>query len=141
LRVPSSDAPRRAVADLDARQLFVAAGQARRERDFSEAARLYTTLQERYPKSPEATLSFLSLGDLSLSQGAATRALAQFDAYLASGDAMMAEEALVGRARTLARLGRTEEERAAWRALLSLFPQSDYRWRAQQRLDHAGDTP
>ena len=54
---------------------------------------------------------------------------------------MMAEEALVGRARTLARLGRSEEERAAWRALLSRFPQSDYRWRAQQRLDRAGDTP
>ena len=105
-------------------------------------------MQAHFPGSPEATLSFLSLGDLllsqgaiALSQGALAQALAQFDAYLASGDTMMAEEALVGRARTLARLGRTEEERAAWRALLSRFPQSDYRWRAQQRLDRAGDAP
>jgi TolA-binding protein len=129
------------VPDLDARQLFVAAGQARRARNFAEAEGLYRDLQAHFPGSPEATLSFLSLGDLLLSQGAIAQALAQFDAYLASGDAMMAEEALVGRARALARLGRTEEERAAWRALLSRFPQSDYRWRAQQRLDHAGDAP
>jgi TolA-binding protein len=132
---------KRPVPDLDARQLFVAAGQARRARNFAEAEGLYRVLQAHFPGSPEATLSFLSLGDLLLSQGAIAQALAQFDAYLASGDAMMAEEALVGRARTLARLGRTEEERAAWRALLSRFPQSDYRWRAQQRLDRAGDTP
>ena len=129
------------VPGLDARQLFVAAGQARRARNFAEAEGLYRALQAHFPRSPEATLSFLSLGDLLLSRGATAQALAQFDAYLASGDAMMAEEALVGRARTLARLGRTEEERAAWRALLSRFPQSDYRWRAQQRLDRAGDTP
>ncbi len=130
------------VPDLDARQLFVAAGQARRARTFAEAEGLSRALQAHFPvRSPEATLSFLSLGDLLLSQGAIAQALAQFDAYLASGDAMMAEEALVGRARTLARLGQTEEERAAWRALLSRFPQSDYRWRAQQRLDRAGDTP
>lgn len=131
------------VPDLDAHQLFVAAGQARRARAFAEAAGLYRALQAHFPGSAEATLSFLSLGDLLLSQGALAQALAQFDAYLASGDTMMAEEALVGRARTLARLGRTEGERAAWRALLARFPQSDYRWRAQQRLDGAGavDTP
>ena len=125
------------VPELDARQLFVAAGQARRARNFAQAEGLYRALQAHFPGSPEATLSFLSLGDLSLSQGALAQALAQFDAYLASGDTTMAEEALVGRARTLARLGRTEEERAAWRALLSRFPQSDYRWRAQQCLDGA----
>ncbi len=134
-------AARRAAVELDARQLFVAAGQARRAGDFVAAARIYRELQARYPGSPEATLSFLSLGDLSLSQGRPSQALVQFDAYLASGDTMMAEEALVGRARVLARLGRTEDERAAWRALLSRFPQSDYRWRAQQRLDRAGDAP
>jgi TolA-binding protein len=139
-RVAAASAKPR-VPDLDARQLFVAAGQARRARNFAEAEGLYRALQAHFPGSPEATLSFLSLGDLLLSQSALAQALAQFDAYLASGDAMMAEEALVGRARTLARLGRTEEERAAWLALLSRFPQSDYRWRAQQRLDRAGDTP
>jgi len=140
-RPAAAASAKRPVPDLDARQLFVAAGQARRARNFAEAQGLYRALQAHFPGSPEATLSFLSLGDLLLSQGAVAQALAQFDAYLASGDATMAEEALVGRARTLARLGRTEEERAAWRELLSRFPQSDYRWRAQQRLDPAGDSP
>ncbi len=49
--------------DLDARALFVAAGHARRAGHFSEAARLYQRLQVRFPGSPEATLSFLSLAD------------------------------------------------------------------------------
>jgi TolA-binding protein len=124
-----------------AARLFVAANQARRARDFPEAARFYRELQAGFPGSAEATLSFLSLGDLYLSRAQLREALGQFEAYLDSGDAALAEEALVGRARTLARLGRNADERATWQTLLARYPQSDYRWRAQQRLADLDASP
>jgi TolA-binding protein len=123
------------IADASAPALFRAANQARRAGELGEALHLYRALQAGFPGSAEATLSFLSLGDLCLSRGALADALEQFDAYLSSGDAALAEEALVGRARTLARLGRTADERETWQRLLASHPRSDYRWRAQQRLD------
>jgi TolA-binding protein len=137
--IPSARAPaavpRPPIADSSAPALFRAANQARRAGELAEAQRLYRALQAGFPGSAEATLSFLSLGDLSLSRDAFADALEQFDAYLHSGDTALAEEALVGRARTLARLGRTADERETWQRLLASHPRSDYRWRAQQRLD------
>jgi TolA-binding protein len=121
--------------------LFLAANEARRTRAFDDAGRLYQELQRRFPGSPEAALSFLSLGDLFLSRGHVAAALGQFEGYLASGDSALAEEALVGRARALARLGRTVEEQVAWQTLLARYPHSDYRWRAQQRLDDLHRAP
>lgn len=120
--------------DATAADLFVAANGARRIHRVDEALRLYRRLQATFPGSAEAGLSHLSVGELCMSQRRWDEALSQFDAYLRSDDAVLGEEALVGRARALERLGRTRAEREAWEALLARYPQSDYGWRAQQRL-------
>jgi outer membrane protein assembly factor BamD (BamD/ComL family) len=103
-------------------------------RRFAEATRLYRALQASFPASEEARLAWLSLADLYLSRGRALEALTEFDGYLASGDAVLEEEALVGRARALARLGARAKERATWKELLAKHPRSAYAWRARQRL-------
>lgn len=117
-----------------AAELFRDANRARRARRVPDAVRLYLTLQATFPGSAEARLSFLSLGDLYFSRHEYLAALGQFDGYAGSGESVLIEEALVGRARALAALGRARDERAAWQTLLARCPQSDYRWRAQQRL-------
>ena len=121
--------------DETAEALFRAANEARRARDLDAAAQAYRTLQARFPASKEAILSYLSLGDLALGRRQFAEALAQFDAYLGRGAAELGEEALLGKAKALAGLGRTAEERETWRALESRYPSSDYRWRARQRLE------
>ena len=113
--------------------LLRAANDARRARRLDDAIRGYEDLQARFPASREALVSRLSLGNLALSRGAFATALAAFDAYFASGATDLDEEALIGKARALAGLGRADEEREAWRALETRHPSSEYRWRARQR--------
>jgi len=62
-------------------------------------------------------------------------ALVQFNSYLASpGSGALREEAMVGRALSLGRLGRAAEERAAWTALLEAWPKSAHAKHARARL-------
>ncbi|HEX4403670.1 MAG TPA: tetratricopeptide repeat protein [Polyangia bacterium] len=129
-RVPTTPV----VSTETAAMLLVSANEARRARRFDEAARIYDVLQTRFPNSREAILSHLSRGTLALGRGDFASALAQFDAYLDAGVADLGEEALLGKARALTGLGRAVEEREAWRTLEARYPSSQYRWRAQQRL-------
>jgi len=133
-RWPASTAAGAPTAAVSAADLFAAANRARSRRQPDEAIRLYHKLQRTMPASAEAALSFVSAGNVQLGRGAAEAALAAFDAYLAGGDALLDEEAMVGRARALAQLGRAGEERTAWQALLARYPRSSYRWRAEQRI-------
>jgi TolA-binding protein len=130
-------APERSVAaspPATAAGLFAAANDARRSRDPKTAA-LYRDLQRRFPGSPEARLSEVTLGRLYLdTQDDAKSALEQFDAYLGPGSGPLREEAMVGRALALMRLGEHAEERAAWRKLLEEYPDSLSADRAKQRL-------
>jgi hypothetical protein len=112
--------------------LLRAANAARRARRIDEAIRFYLELQSRFPTSKQAVLSHLSLGSLALGAGSYESALAEFDIYLSSGGPELSEEALLGKAKALAGLGRTAEEREVWRVLESRS--SQYRWRARQRL-------
>ena len=59
-------------------------------------------------------------------------ALANFDAYLASGAQPLAAEALVGRARALRAMGRTAESMRAWQDVATRFPTSVYAAEARE---------
>jgi tetratricopeptide (TPR) repeat protein len=119
-----------------AAQLFAQANEARRRGDEALAVRQYGTLQRRFPRAPEASLSHVALARLYLDRlGDPARALAEFDQYLAgSREDALDEETLVGRALALQRLGRAAEEKDAWQKLLVGFPDSLSAARARARL-------
>jgi hypothetical protein len=125
-----------AVEPASASALFSRANQARRDGKVAEAVRLYRTLQERHSGTSEELVSRVSLGRLLLDTSGDSRgALVQFNSYLASpGGGALRESAMVGRAIALGRMGRTAEERAAWKALLEAWPKSTYQKRARARL-------
>ena len=129
-----------AVEPSSASELFSRANQARRDGQVKEAARLYRALQERFSGTSEELVSRVTLGRLLLDRlGDSRGALVQFNSYLASpGGGVLREEAMVGRALALGRMGRAAEERAAWQALLDGFPKSTQRKRAQARLVELG---
>jgi TolA-binding protein len=132
----SSGAPRVPSSDISAAELFARANDARRRGDTAAAARQYVALQARFPRSPEASVSHVTLGRLDLDRlGDPGGALVQFDEYLAGArNDDLSEEALVGRAIALQRLGRADEERNAWRQLLDAFPRSLSGDRARARM-------
>ena len=117
----------------DASSVFSAAAAARRASDFGRARSLYLRLEREFPASSEAQLARVSLGKVLLTMGRAAEAERQFALYLGSGGSLT-EEALLGRAQSLARLGRQAEEQRVWEALLHDFPSSVYAGTARQRL-------
>jgi TolA-binding protein len=117
-----------------AAELFHAANTARRDAAFTRAADLYAELRSTYPNSAESELARVSLGQLLLARGDARGAEREFRRYLARDQGQLVEEALLGRAQSLERLGRTREERASLRRLLEEFPHSVYAARARVRL-------
>ena len=129
--VPQAPAP------ASAAELFARANGARRSGRYDEAVRTYRELARAHAGSREEVLSRVTLGDLLLTRlGDARGALASFDHYLASSPSgTLAEEALVGRALALGRLGRSSEERRAWEELLRRHPNSVHVARARRRLD------
>jgi TolA-binding protein len=115
--------------------LFERANALRRAGQAHAAAVSYRELGARYPQSPEALLSLVLLGRLELDRGDARAALARFDAYLASGEQALREQALADRALSLSRLGREGAACAAFAELLRAYPSSAYASLAQARCD------
>lgn len=119
-----------------AASLFKAANDARRAGHRAVAVTRYRDLQRRFPTSPEATLSQVSLGGLLLEQGSATSALEQFEMYLRTGsNKPLLAEALYGRGRALGALRQHQREIKNWQQLLSAYPDSPYSGAARRRLD------
>jgi TolA-binding protein len=74
------------------------------------------------------------LGKLLLSKGDPSAAEHEFRRYLKGGHGQLTEEALVSRAQSLQRLGRTAAERHTWQRLLAEYPNSVYAAEARGRL-------
>ena len=127
----------RAGLRASAAELFERAGERRAQGRVGEAARLYRELQRRYPRSPEAQISRLSLARLLLRRlGDPRGALGQLDAYLqAAPSGPLAPECRYQRAVALRRLGRVEDERQALELLLRRDPGSVYVPAARRRLE------
>jgi tetratricopeptide (TPR) repeat protein len=120
--------------------LFAQALALRGEGKFDAAIAAHLRLQRLYPTARETRLSFALAGRLLLEKGSAGQALAQFNQYLARpGD--VGEEALVGRATALGRLGRSSAEAAAWREVLERYPGSIYAAHAKKRLVALSEKP
>jgi TolA-binding protein len=126
-------------AAVTADTLFAAANDERQHGAYGEAIRVYRDLSQQFPQSAEATASHAIVGRLLLDRGDPSGALVQFDEYLQSGMTTLGEEARVGRALSLQRLGRSAEEAEGWTTLLSTYPQSVHASRARSRLAALGN--
>jgi TolA-binding protein len=143
-RAPARDTSAAATPDVpapltapepDALALFSRATRARVNGQTSDAIRDFRQLIARFPESRESALANAALGRLLLDRGEAASALEAFDAYLATGDLALREDALGARALALQSLGRGDEERAAWELVLRDFPSSVFAPRARARLE------
>lgn len=114
--------------------MFDAANEARRQGDYARAIFLHRRLQLTHPTSREAHVSYGTVGQLLLDRGDAVGALASFDSYQARGAGPLDEAVLVGRAKAFERLGRTDQARASWAALLRAFPDTPYADHARARI-------
>lgn len=121
-----------------AAELFQSANQARRDGNASRAIALYRSLEAEHPSSEEARLSYATLARMLLDRGDARSALEGFDHYLSNGGSALGEEALVGRALALQKLGGGDAEAAAWRDVLGRFPRSVHARLARSRLADLG---
>jgi TolA-binding protein len=111
----------------DAVTLFARAVSEREQGRTFAALATFRSLQSRFPASPQAVLSLVSLADLALDTGDAATALMACEQYLAAAPSgTLVPEALVGRARALTSLGRAAEADVAWREIARRFPNSPY---------------
>lgn len=122
------------VVEMSAASLFDAANGARARGDRDRAIALYHDLQSRFAGTNEARVSRVTLGRFLLDGGDANGALSAFDTALRDRPGELEEEAMVGRALALRRLGRDNDEAAAWKSLLSVYPTSPHAARARARL-------
>jgi TolA-binding protein len=135
---PTPEAPTllaRAHREPRPQELFDAETIARHHGDYARVFALHQELDQRFPHSRETQVSRATVGHLLLDRGDPASALADFDAYLAGGSGNLGEEAMVGRATALDRLGRTAEASTAWRALVAAFPDSPYAAHARARVE------
>jgi len=117
-------------------ELFESAGEARRRGDYGRVLDTDRELEARYPASREAQVLRAIVGRVLLDRGDPTGALARFDAYLGAGGGDLAEDAMVGRANALDRLGRSDEATRAWTALVGAFPDTPYAAHVKARLEN-----
>ena len=119
-------------------RLFAEANDARRRGELERAVALYRELERRHPDTEEAKVARATVGRLLLERGDTASALDRFDAYLDRSRGALTQDAMIGRAEALRRLGRSREEAAAWAALLAKYPDSAQAAKARARLAELG---
>jgi TolA-binding protein len=116
-------------------EIFESETEARRGGDYARALDRDRDLEGHYPTSREAQVSRVVMGRVLLDRGDPAGAIAKFEAYLGAGSGQLGEEAMVGRATALERLGRTDDAARAWAALVAAFPATPYAAHARARLE------
>jgi len=136
LQPPAAGITAPAVDSAAASVVLARAEQARAQRRFADATRLYDDLAARFPGSREEIVARVLHGQLLLDEmHDAPSALRWFERYLASEPAgALAEEARLGRAQALQLRGSRDDERAAWDELLRKHPASVHAGAARARL-------
>lgn len=119
--------------------LLDAESDARRRGDYARVIQLHSELIAKHPRSHEAQTSRITVARMLLDRGDADGALAGFDAYLANGSGELGEDALAGRATALERLGRKDEARTAWAAVVEKYPSSTWTAHANARMAALAD--
>ena len=114
--------------------LFARASELRLNGQGLAAIAQFERIQKLHPNSRESQISHLVVGRLWLDNGRPELAAPEFARYFKSGGAAN-EEALVGHATALRRMGRSAEEVADWKRLLEKHPGSVYAAEARKRLD------
>jgi hypothetical protein len=116
---------------------FRRANEARREGAVDDAVRLYLELKPACAGTSEEVSSRVLVGRIYLDRlGDPSRALSSFESYLGATSAgSLREDAMIGRALALGKLGRPNDEAGAWRALLAAYPDSLYADKARSRLN------
>jgi hypothetical protein len=135
---PADRAPgAESVAGITPAEMLARAQSLRAERDWPGAARAYRELIRRHPGSDAARSSLVSVAQIELAKlGRPARALKSFGAYLTRvPGGPLTLEAMLGRARALRALGRTDEERVALKRFLDRFPDALQAAQAQARLE------
>ncbi len=131
-RTPVDASPTAATAT----ELFTRATEASREHRTEAALLAFAELRRRFPRSREASTSWVLSGRLLLQGSDAQAALDCFDHYLgASGSASLVPEAMLGRAQALRELDRDTEARDQWQAIERRFPRSSAAVKARSRLE------
>lgn len=109
----------------DARARLREAWEQLKSKRWAEAAATYAAILKDFPKSDEAHVVLVRLGDLQLDHlDQPGQALASYERYLREGGGPLEAEARYGRIQALARLGRTGSERGAIEDFLSKHPTS-----------------
>ena len=113
---------------LDVRRFRIA-------KQWQQAAETYQRIIENYPASEEARAALVALGDVQLNKlNRPEAALSLFDRYIHLNSTTVMEEALMGKAAALRRLGRMSEERAVLERFVARFPKSVHANVARNRL-------
>jgi outer membrane protein assembly factor BamD (BamD/ComL family) len=112
--------------------MFDEANRARQHGEYAKAIEAYRRLQQRYPTSREARVSYATMGRMQLDRSDAAGALASFALY-EHGDPELDEIVMSGRALALDQLGSERVASRAWAMLLEAHPDSPYAAHARLR--------
>lgn len=136
--VKHSSAPKPSIRDLIERTR-----EYKRIGDWRSASVAYEDLIAAYPKSNEAAVSRLALGNLYLRNlNAPSRALEFFDEYLKMrGMDSLSNEALWGKAESYRALGQKSNEKAVLEQLIDRFPDGMNAMASKKRLAELADVP